>query len=165
MSIESVMPSSHLILCHPLLFLPSIFPSISVFSNESVLCINGQSMGASASASASVLPMDIQDLFPLGLTGLISLRMDWIDFLAVQGILKSLFQHHSSKPSIIRCSAFFMVQFAHPYTTTGKTTVCTERLPNVMLTFLCPPALGSSCRTKLQNQGEAGAGRGAKRMP
>ena len=98
-------------------------------------------------------------------SGLISFRMDWLDCLAVQGILKSLFQHHSSKPSIIRCSAFFMVQFAHPYTTTGKTTVCTERLPNVMLTFLCPPALGSSCRTKLQNQGEAGAGRGAKRMP
>ena len=120
-SVKSVMPSNHVILCHLLVLLPSIFPSISVFSNESVLCINGQSMGASASASASVLPMDIQDLFPLGLTGLISLRMDWIDFLAVQGILKSLFQHHNSKTSIIWHSTFFMVQLLQRYMTTGKT--------------------------------------------
>ena len=119
MSIASVMPSNHVLLCHPLVLLPSIFPSIRVFSNESVLCISGQSMGVSA--SASVLPMNSQDWFPLGLTGLISLRMDWFDFLAVQGTLKSLLQHHNSKASILWHSTFFMVQLSHPYMTTGKT--------------------------------------------
>ena len=110
MSIESVMPCNHLILCHPLFLLPSIFPSIRVFSNESVLLIGGQSIRASV--SESVLPMNIQDWFPLGFTGFISLQ-------SVQGTLKSLLQHHSSKASILWCSAFFMVQFSHWYMTTG----------------------------------------------
>ena len=107
MFIESVMPSNHFIFCHPLLLLPSIFPSIRVFSNESC----GQIIRASA--SASVLPMNIQDLFSLGLIG--------FDLLAVQGTFKSLLQHQSSKASIIWCSSFFMVQLSHPYMTTGKT--------------------------------------------
>ena len=97
MSIESVMSSDHLILCRPLLLLPSIFPSIRVFSNDS---------------------------------GLISFRMDWLDLLADQGTLKSLLQHHSSKPSILQCSAFFIVQLSHPYMTTGKT------IPLTRLTFV-----------------------------
>ena len=104
MSIESVMPSNHLILCHPLLLLTSIFPSIKVFSNESVLHISGQSIGVSA--SASVLPMNIQNWFPLGWTGLTSLQYKG---------LKGLFQHHSSNASILRRSAFFMFQLSHPY--------------------------------------------------
>ena len=112
MSIELVMPSNHLILCHPLLLLPSVFPSIRVFSNESVLCISGQSIGVSASASD--LPINIQD-------SLISFRMDWLDLLAVQGTLKSLLQHHSSKASVLWHSTLFMVQLSHPYMTTGKT--------------------------------------------
>ena len=112
MSIELMMPSNHLILCHPLLLLPSIFPSIRVFSNESVLCISGQSIGVSASASD--LPINIQD-------SLISFRMDWLDLLAVQGTLKSLLQHHSSKASVLWHSTLFMVQLSHPYMTTGKT--------------------------------------------
>ena len=116
MSIESVMPSNHLILFCTLLLPPSTFPIIRVFSNESVLHSGGQNIGVSA--SASVLPMDIQDGFPLGLTGLIS--------LAVQGTLKSLLQHHSSKASIHLCSAFFMVQLAHPYMTTGKNIALTR---------------------------------------
>ena len=109
MSIESVMPSNHLILCQPLLLLPSIFPSISVFSNESVLRIRWPkywSFGFSISSSNEY-------------SGLISFRMDWLDLLAVQGTLKSLFQHHSSKVSILWCSAFFIVQLSHPYMTTG----------------------------------------------
>ena len=108
------MSSNHLVLCHPFLFLPSIFPSISIFSNESVLHIKCQSVGASA--SASVLPMNIQDCFPLGLTG--------FDFLVVQRTLKSLLQHHSSKASVLRHSAFFVVQPSHWYMT-GKTTALT----------------------------------------
>ena len=111
MSIESVMPSNHLILHHPLL-LPSIVPSISVFSNESVLYIRW--------------PKDWSFSFSISLCneylGLISLRMDWLDFLAVQENLKSLLQYHSSKASIFQCSAFFIVQLSHPYMTTGKTT-------------------------------------------
>ena len=109
--IESVMPSNHLILCFPLLYPPSIFPRIRVFSNESVLRISGKNIGVSA--SASVLPMNIQDLFPLGLTDLISLQS--------KGLSKSLLQHHSSKASILQCSTFFIVPFSHPYMTTGKT--------------------------------------------
>ena len=115
MSIELVMPSSHLILCHPLLLPPSVFPSIRVFSNESVLPSGGQSTGVSA--SASVLPMNIQDWFPLGLTG-------WI-FLLSKG-LKSLLQHHSSKASVLQCSDFFIVQLSHPCMTTGKTMALTR---------------------------------------
>ena len=113
MSIESVMPSNHLILCCPLLLLPSIFPSIRVFSNESVLCIRWPKYW---SFSFSISPSNEHP-------GLICLRMDWLDLLAVQGTLKSLLQHHSSKASILQCSAFFIVQLSHPYMTTGKTTV------------------------------------------
>ena len=118
MSIELVMPSNHLILCHPLLLLPSIFPSIRVFSNESVLHTGDQSIGASA--SASVLSMSIQDWFPLELTGLL-----WFALLAVQGTHKSFLQHHNSKASILWHSAFFMFQLSHPYMTTGETIALT----------------------------------------
>ena len=111
MSIESVMPSNHLILCHPLLLLPSIFPSIRVFSNESVLHIRWPKYW---SFSSSVSPASEY-------SGLISFRIDWFDLLAVQGTLKSLLQHYSSKASILRCSAFFIIQLSHPYMTTGKT--------------------------------------------
>ena len=111
MSIESVMPSNHLILCHPLLLLPSIFPSIRVFSNESALCIRWPKHW---SFSLNISPSNEHP-------GLISFRMDWLDLLAVQGTLKSLLQHHSSKASILQCSAFFIVQLSHPYMTTGKT--------------------------------------------
>ena len=116
MSIESVMPSNHLILCCLLLLPPSIIPSIRVFSNESVLPIRGQNIGVSA--SLLVLPMNIQDLIPL--------KMDWLDLLAVQGSLKSLLQHHSSKTSILQHSAFFIVQLSHPYMTAGKTKALTR---------------------------------------
>ena len=115
MSIESVMPSNHLILCHPLL-LPSIFPSITVFSNESVLCIRWPEY---CSFSFSISPSNEY-------SGLISFRMDWLDLLAVQGTLKSLFQHHNSKESILRCSAFFIVQLSHPYMTTEKNIALTR---------------------------------------
>ena len=107
MSIESVMPSSHLILSHPLLLLPSIFPSIRVFSIESALRIRWPKYW---SFSFNISPSND---YP----GLISFWMDWLDLLAVQGTLKSLFQHHSSKASILRCSAFFIVQLSHPYMT------------------------------------------------
>ena len=110
MSIESVMPSNHLILCRPLLLLLSIFPSIRVFSKESVLHIRWPNYW---SFNFSISPSNEY-------SGLISLRMDWLDLLAVQGTLKSLLQHHSSKASILRCSAFFIVQLSHPYMTTGK---------------------------------------------
>ena len=110
MSIESVMPSNHLILCHPLLFLPSIFPSIRVFSNESVLRIRWPKYWTFSFSSS---PSNEQ-------SGPISFRMDWLDLLAVQETLKSLLQHHSSKASILRCSTFFIVQPSHPYMTTGK---------------------------------------------
>ena len=112
MSIESVMPSNHLILRHPFLLQPSIFPSIRVFSNESVLHIRCPKYW---SFSFSISPSNEY-------SGLISFRMDWLDLLAVvQGTLKSLLQHHSSKASILQCSAFFIVQLSHPYMTTGKT--------------------------------------------
>ena len=116
MSIESVMPSSHLILYRPLLLLPSIFPSIRVFSNESVLCIRRPKYW---SLSFSISPSNEHP-------GLISFSMDWLDLLAVQGTLKSLLQHHSSKASILRHSAFFTVQLSHPYMTTGKTIALTR---------------------------------------
>ena len=109
--IESVMPSNHLILHHPLLLLPSIFPSIGVFSNESVHCIRWPQYW---SFSLSISPSNEY-------SGLISFRMDRLDLLVVQGTLKSLLQHHSSKASILRQSAFFIVQLSHPYMTTGKT--------------------------------------------
>ena len=116
MSIESVMPSNHLILCRPLLLPPSIFPSIRVFSNESVLHIKWPKY---CSFSFSISPSNKY-------SGLISFRMDWLDLLAVQGTLKSLLQHHSSKASILQCSAFFTVQLSHPYMTTGKTIALTR---------------------------------------
>ena len=111
MSIESVMSYNHLILCRPLLLLPSIFPSIRVFSNESALCIRWPKYW---SFSFSISPINEHP-------GLISFRMDRLDLLAVQETLKSLLQHHSSKASILWCSAFFVVQLSHPYMTTGKT--------------------------------------------
>ena len=110
MSIESVMPSNYLILCCPILLLPSVFPSIRVFSNEPVLRIR---LPKYWSFSFNISPSSEY-------SGLISFRMDWLDLLAVQGILKSLFHHHSSKASILHRSAFFIVQFSHPYMTTGK---------------------------------------------
>ena len=116
MSIESVMSSNHLILCHPLLLPPSIFPSTRVFSNESALWIrwpNYWSFSFNISPSNEYL-------------GLISFRIDWLDLLAVQGTLKNLLQHHSSKASIFWCSAFFMVQLSYPYMTTGKTIALTR---------------------------------------
>ena len=116
-SIESEMPSNHLILCHPLLLLPSIFPSIRVFSNESALCIRWPKYW---SFSFSISPFNEH-------LGLISFRMDWLDLLAVQGTLKSLLQHHSSKASFLLCSAFFMVQLSCQYMTTGKTIALTRR--------------------------------------
>ena len=114
---ELVMPSKHLILCHPLLFSPSIFPSIGVFSNESALRIRWPKYWSFTFSNS---------LFN-EYSGLISFRMDWLDLLAVQGILKSLLQHHSSKVSILRCSAFFIVQLSHLYMTTGKTIALTRR--------------------------------------
>ena len=111
MSIESVMPSNHLILWHPLLLLPSIFPSIRVFSNESALRIRWPKYW---SFNFNITPSNEH-------SGLISFRMDWLDLLAVQGTLKNLLQHHSSKASILQCSAFFILQLSHPYMTTGKT--------------------------------------------
>ena len=115
-SIESVMPSSHLILCGPLLLLPPIPPSIRVFSNESTLRMRWPKYW---SFSLSIIPSK-------EIPGLISFRMDWLDLLAVQGTLKSLLQHHSLKASILRCSAFFTVQLSHPYMTTGKTIALTR---------------------------------------
>ena len=116
MPIESVMPSNHLILCCPLLLLPSIFPSIRVISNESVFSIRWPKYW---SFSFSISPSN-------GNSGLISFRIDWFDLLAVQGTLKSLLQHHSSKASVLRCSAFFMVQRSHLYMTTRKTIALTR---------------------------------------
>ena len=139
MSIESVMPSKHLILCLPLLLPPSVFPSIRVFSNESALCIRWPKYW---SVSFSISPSNEH-------SELISYRMDWLDLLAVQGTLKSLHQHHSSKTSILQGSAFFMVQLSHPYVTTGKnialtrwtfvgkvTSLLFNMLPRLVITFL-----------------------------
>ena len=117
MCIESVMPSNHVILCHPLLLLPSIFPCIRVFSSESAIPIRWPKYW---SFSFSISPSNEHP-------GLISFRMDWLDLLEVQGTLKSLLQHHSSKASILLCSAFFRVQLSYPYTTTGKTIALTRR--------------------------------------
>ena len=131
MSIESVMPSNHLILCRTLLFPPSVFPSITVFSNESVLRIRWPKYW---SFSFSISPSNEHP-------GLISFSMDWSDLLAVQGTLKSLLQYHSSKVSILPCSAFFTVQLLHPYMTTGKTIALTrqtfvDKLMSLLLNML-----------------------------
>ena len=115
-SIESVMPSNHLVLCCPLLLLPSIFPSIRVFSDASVLIRWPNDW----SFSFSISPSNEN-------SGLISFKMDWLDLLAVQGTLKNLLQHHNSKAAILRCSAFFIVQLSHPYMTTGKTIALTRK--------------------------------------
>ena len=135
-SIESVMPSSHLILCRPLLLLPSIFPSIRVFSNESALRIRWPTYW---SFSFSISPSNKY-------SGLISFRMDYLDLLAVQGTLKSLLQHHSLKASILRRSAFFLVQLSHTYMTTGKTIALTRRtfVGKVMSVLFNTPCLGLS---------------------
>ena len=117
MSVESVMPANNLILCHPLLLLPSIFPNIRVFSNESALCVRWPKYW---SFSFSISPSNEH-------LGLISFRMDWLDLLAVQGTLKSLLQHHSSKASILLCLVFFMVQLSHLYMTTGKNKALTRQ--------------------------------------
>ena len=114
MFIESVMPSNHLIFCHPLLLPPSIFPSIRVFCKQSFFTSGGQSIGQLQHQSFNEY------------LGLISFRMDWLDLLAAQGTLKNLLQHHSSKISILQCSAFFTVQLSHPYMTTGKTIALTR---------------------------------------
>ena len=131
MSIDSVMASNHLILCHPLLLLPSIFPSIRVFSKESALCIRWPKYW---SFSFSISPSSEY-------SKLISFRMDWLELLAVQGTLKSLLQHHSSKASVLQHPAFFIVQLSHPYVTTGKTRALTRRafvgkIMSLLLTML-----------------------------
>ena len=117
MSIESVMPSNHLILCHPLLILPSIFPSIRVFSNESDLRIRWPKYWSFS------FNISHTNEYP----GLVSFRMDWLDLLTVQGTPKSLLQHHSSKALVLWCSTFFTVQLSHPHMTTGKTIALTRR--------------------------------------
>ena len=133
-SIESVMPSNHLILCHSFLLLPSILPGIRVFSNESALW-----WAKYWSFSFSISPCNEY-------SGFISFRMDWLDLLAVQGILKSLLQHHSSKASILWCSAFLIVQLPHPYLTTGKTT---WTFPGKIMSLLFNMSLGK-WKLKLQ---------------
>ena len=128
MSIESVMPSNHLILCHPLLHPPSIFPSIRVFSNESALHIRWPKYW---SLSFNISPSNEY-------SGLISFRMEWLALLVVQGALKSLLPHHSSKASILQCSAFFIVQLSHPYMTTGKAIALTRQtFVGKVMSLLC----------------------------
>ena len=126
------MPSNHLILCHPHLLLPSIFPNIRIFSNESALCIRWPKYW---SFSFNISPSNEH-------RGLISFRMDWLELLAVQGTLKGLFQHHSSKASILRCSAFFIVQLSHLYTATVKTIALTRwtfigKVMSLLFNMLC----------------------------
>ena len=139
MSIESVMPSNHLILCHPLLLLPSIFSSIRVFSSESVLCIRWPK---DWSFRFCINPSDKH-------SGLISFRIDWFNILTVQGTLKSLLQHHSSKVSILWRSAFFIDQLSHPYMTTGQTIALTrwtfvDKVISLLFNMLCTSFPGSS---------------------
>jgi len=143
MSFESVMPSNHLILCRPLLLLPSILPSIRVFSNESALCIRWPKYW---SFSFNISPSNEHP-------GLISFRMDWLDLLEVQGTLKSLLQHHSSKASILQCSAVFIVQLSHPYMTTGKTIALTrwtfvDKVMSLLFNMLSRLVITSSPRSK-----------------
>ena len=143
MLIESVMPSNHLILCHPLLLLPSVFPSIRVFSNESVLHIRWPKYW---SFKFSISPSNEY-------SGLISFRMDWLDLLAVQGTLKSLLQHHSLKASVLQHSAFFMVQLSHWYMTTGKTIALTiwtfvDKVISLLFNMLCRLVIAFLRRSK-----------------
>ena len=140
MSIESVMPSNHLILYRPLFLPPSVFPSIKVFSNESVLCIRWPKYW---SFSFGISPSNEY-------SGLISFRMDWLDLLGIQGTLKSLLQHHSSKASILHPSAFFTVQLSHPYMTTGKTITLTRwtlvsKVMSLLFNMLSSQGYGFSC--------------------
>ena len=144
MSIELVMPSNHLILCHPLLLLPSIFPSNRIFSNESVLRIRWPKYWSFSFISPS-------NEHP----GLISFRMDWLDLLAVQGTLKSFLQHHSSKASILWHLAFFIVQLSHPYMTTGKTIALTRwtfvgKVMSLVFIMLSRYVIGEGSGTPLQ---------------
>ena len=128
MSIKSVMPSNPLIFCHPLLLLPSIFPSIRVLSNKSAFRIRWTKYW---SFSFSISPSNEH-------LGLISFRVDWLDLLAVQGTLKSLLQHHSSKASVLQCSAFFILQLSYPYMTTGETIALTRRtFVGKVMSLLC----------------------------
>ena len=141
-SIESVLPPNHLILCCPLLLQPSVFPSIWVFSSESVICIRWPkywSFSFNISLSSEY-------------SGLIYFRMDWFDLLAIQGTLKSLFQHHSSKPSILSHSAFFILQLSHPYMSTGKTKAWLDGLllTKQCLCFLVCSVVGHSFSSKVQ---------------
>ena len=143
MSIESVMPSNHLILSCPLFLLPSIFPNIRVFSNESAFCIRWPKYW---SFNFNISPSNEHP-------GLISFRMDWLDFLAVQGTLKSLLQHHSSKASILRRSAFLIVQLSHPYITTGKTIALTrwtflDKVMSLLFNMLCRLVIAFLSRSK-----------------
>ena len=147
MSIESVMPSNHLILCHPLLLLPLIFPSIRVFSNESTLRMRWPKYW---SFSFSIIPSK-------EIPGLISFRMDQLDLLAVQGALKSLLQCHSSKASILQCSAFFIVQLSHPYMTTGKTTALSRwtfvgKIMSLLFNMLYRLVITCTCKTETYSQ-------------
>ena len=137
------MPFNHLIFCQPLLLPPSIFASIRVFSNESVLCIRWPKYW---SFSFNISPFNE---YP----GLISFRMDWLDLLAIQGTLKSLLQHHSSKASVLQCSAFFMVQVSHPYMTTGKTIALTRwtfvgKVMSLLFNMLCRLVIAFLPRSK-----------------
>ena len=148
-SIESVMPSSHLILCRPLFLLPPIPPSIRVFSNESTLCVRWPKYWVSA--SASFLPKKSQDWSPLEWTGWISLQS--MGLLAVHGTLRSLLQHHTSKASILQRSAFFTVQLSHPYMTTGKTIALTRwtffgKVMSLLFNMLCRRVIAFLPRTK-----------------
>ena len=142
MSIELVIPSNHVILCRPLLLLPSVFPSIRVFSNESVLCIRWPKYW---SFSFSISPFN-------GYSVLISFRIDWFDLLSAYGTLKSLLQHHSSKASILLCSAFFIVQLSHPYMTTGNTIALTRQtfVSKVMSLLFYAVYVGHSFSSKEQ---------------
>ena len=150
------MPSNHFILCRPLLLLPSIFPSIRVFSNESALCIRWPKYW---SFSFSIIPSK-------EIPGLISLRMDWLDLLAVQGTLKSLLQHHSSKASILRCSAFFIVQLSHLYMTTGKTIALTRWIFVSKVTSLLFNMLSRLVgKASAYNAGDLGSIPGSGRSP
>ena len=142
------MPCNHLILCHSLLVLPSIFPSIRVFSNESALCLRWPEYW---SFSFSISPYSEY-------SGMISLRMDWLDLLAVQGTLKSLLQHHNLKASILRCSAFFMVQLSHPYMTTGKIVALTMLSVGTVMSLLCSEASENSAVKGKEQWEEASQG-------
>ena len=155
MCIESVMPSSHLILCRPLLLLPPIPPSIRVFSSESALRMRWSKYW---SFSFSISPSKEHP-------GLVSLRMDWLDLLAVQGTLKSLLQHHSSKASILWCSAFFTVQLSHPYMTTGKIIALTRYILCWVFVVLGTSLLAQTVKRLVYNAGDPSSIPGLGKSP